>query len=218
MGAMNALIALFGDLLVRAVTGVISFALGGWSVARPQSHGSSRWAGRRDRKQLGRICRAEQAAGDGIALGFLGRDFLQSPAEDNVLLLGVRRTGKTTTVVVPTRLTWSGSAVATSTKEELVRLTARHRATLGAVSIFAPLDRDLSWIAELGLRSTTWNPIGWLSDCGSAAELADHFTATGKRGSAAHWYLSAGNLITALSVFAKERGADMGFVLSTLSL
>jgi type IV secretion system protein VirD4 len=215
---MSVLIALLGEVLICVVTSVTSFALGGWSPARPQSHGSSRWAGRRDRQQLGRISSPELAAGDGIALGFLGRSFLQSPAEDNVLLLGVQRSGKTSTVVVPTLLTWSGSAVATSTKEELVRLTARHRTSLGPVSVFAPLDRDTSWISELGIRSTTWNPIRWLSDCGSGAELADHFTAAGKRGSAAHWYLSAGNLITALSVFAKERGGDMGFVLSTLSL
>jgi len=214
---VSVLIALLGDLLVRAITGVISYAIGGWSAPRPQSHGSSRWAGSRDRKHLGRVCRPERAAGDGIALGFLGRDFLQAPAEDNVLVLGVQRSGKTSTVVVPTLLTWSGSALATSTKEELVRITARHRANLGAVSVFAPLDRDTSWIAELGLSATTWNPIGWLSDCGSGAELADHFTAAGKRGSAAHWYLSAGNLITALCVFAKERGGDMGFVLSSLN-
>jgi len=215
---MNALVSLVAELVIRIATDAIGLALNAWPEARPQSHGSSRWAGRRDRKQLGRVCRPELAAGDGIALGFLGRDFLQSPAEDNALLLGVQRSGKTSTVVVPTLLTWSGSTVATSTKEELVRLTARHRGTLGAVCVFAPLDRGIAWITELGLRATTWNPIGWLSDCGSAAELADHFTADGKRGSAAHWYLSAGNLITALSVFAKERGADMGFVLSTLSL
>jgi len=215
---VSALTSLVADLLIRAVVGAIGLALNGWPSARPQSHGSSRWAARRDRKLLGRISSPERAAGDGIALGFLGVDFLQAPAEDNVLLLGVQRSGKTSTVVVPTLLTWSGSAVATSTKEELVRLTASHRSTLGAVSVFAPLDRDTSWITELGLRSTKWNPIGGLSDCGSAAELADHFTAAGKRGSAAHWYLSAGNLITALCVFAKERGAHMGFVLSTLSL
>lgn len=215
---MSALVTLVADLLIRAITSAIGLALNGWPAARPQSHGSSRWAGRRDRRLLGRLSSPEQAAGDGIALGFLGRDFLQAPAEDNALLLGVQRSGKTSTVVVPTLLTWSGSAIATSTKEELVRLTARHRATVGAVSVFAPLDRDVAWISELGLRATTWNPIAWLSDCGSAAELADHFTVGGKRGSAAHWYLSAGNLITAVSVFAKERGKDMGFVFSTLSL
>ncbi len=214
---MTALANLVADLLIRLITGTIALVLNGWPSDRPQSHGSSRWAGRRDRKQLGRTTRPERAAGDGIAIGFLGRHLLQSPAEDNVLLLGVQRSGKTSTVVVPTLLSWSGSVVATSTKEELVRLTARHRGALGEVSVFAPLDRDTSWITDLGLQSAAWNPIASLSDCGSAAELADHFTSAGKRGSGAHWYLSAANLITALCVLAKERGADMGFVHTTLS-
>lgn len=214
---MTALATLVADLLVRAITGLIALALGGWTSSRPQSHGSSRWAGWRDRGPLGRITNPERAAGDGITLGFLGRHVLQSPAEDNVLLLGVQRSGKTSTVVVPTLLTWSGAVIATSTKEELVRLTARHRARRGPVSVFAPLDRDTSWIVDLGLEAATWNPIASISDCGSASELADHFTAYGKRGSAAHWYLSASNLITALAVFAKERGGDMGTVLTALN-
>lgn len=214
---MTVLATLIADLLVRAVTGVIGLALGGWSSTRPQSHGASRWAGWRDRRRLGRLARPERTYGDGIALGFLGRHLLQSPAEDNVLLLGVQRSGKTSTVVVPTLLTWSGAVVATSTKEELVRLTSRHRTTRGPVWVFAPLDRDTSWIDQFGLAGATWNPITSLTDCGSAAELADHFTAIGKRGAAAHWYLSASNLITALAMFAKEGGGDMSTVLVALN-
>src|SRR5712691_9478878 len=42
LGAVSVLIALLADLLVRAITGVISYAIGGWSAPRPQSHGSSR--------------------------------------------------------------------------------------------------------------------------------------------------------------------------------
>src|SRR5450759_3429002 len=124
---MTTIATLLADLLIRAATGLIGLALGGWSSARPQSHGASRWAGWRERNRLGRLARPERAWGDGIALGFLGRRLLQSPAEDNVLLLGVQRSGKTSTVVVPTLLSWAGPAVATSTKEELVRLTAEHR-------------------------------------------------------------------------------------------
>lgn len=214
---MTAVANLIADLLIWAITAVIRLALGGWKSDRPQSHGASRWAGMRDRRRLGRLASPERAAGDGIALGFLGRKLLQSPAEDNVLLLGVQRSGKTSTVVVPTLLTWSGAAIATSTKEELVRLTARHRAERGPVWVFAPLDRDTSWIRDLGLEAATWNPIASVTDCGSAAELADHFTASGKRGAAAHWYLSASNLITSLCVFAKERGGDMGSVLIALN-
>jgi type IV secretion system protein VirD4 len=205
------------DLLIRALTGLLGLDSGGWLSARPQSHGSSRWAGWREYKRLGRLTNPEHAAGDGIALGFLGRRLVQSPAEDNVLLFGVQRSGKTSTVVVPTLLTWSGAAIATSTKEELVRLTAQHRTGVGPVSVFAPLDRDTSWIDALGLRAATWNPITSITDCGSAAELADHFTAQGKRTSAAHWYLSASNLISALAIFAKERDGDMSTVLIALN-
>src|SRR5712691_3782670 len=153
---MSALTELVADLLVSAVTAAIELLLGQFR-SRPRSHGSSRWAGWLDRQRLGRLVRPENAAGDGIALGFLGRHLLQSPAEDNVLLLGVQRAGKTSTVVVPTLLTWSGAVIATSTKEELVRLTARHRSSRGAVWVFAPLDRDLTWITDLGLRAATWN-------------------------------------------------------------
>ena len=214
---MTAFANLLADLLIRTVTGLIDLVLRAGSSARPQSHGASRWAGWRDRNRLGRLARPEHASGDGIALGFLGGQLLQSPAEDNVLLLGVQRSGKTSTVVVPTLLTWSGSAIATSTKEELVRLTARHRAERGPVWVFAPLDRDTTWIDSFGLKAATWNPIGSITDCGSASELADHFTAAGKRGAASHWYLSASSLITALAIFAKESGRDMGAVLMALN-
>src|SRR5579864_1407810 len=134
---MNALASFLGEAITGVLTAVIGLLLNGLSQrgsSARQSHGASRWAGWRDRRRLGRLTRPERAAGDGIALGFLGRRLLQSPAEDNVLLLGVQRSGKTSTVVVPTLLSWSGAAIATSTKEELVRLTARHRATLGQVS------------------------------------------------------------------------------------
>ena len=213
---MSALTELVADLLVSAVTSITQIFIARFS-GRPSSHGSSRWAGWRDRRRLGRLVRPERAEGDGIALGFLGQRLLQSPAEDNVLLLGVQRSGKTSTVVVPTLLTWSGAVVATSTKEELVRLTAAHRTALGPVFVFAPLDRDTTWIHDLGLRVATWNPLATLADCGSAAELADHFTATGKRGTAAHWYLSAAGLITGLAMFARERDGDMSTVLKVLS-
>src|SRR4029077_2906402 len=135
-------------LLIWAVTAAVELVVTQFQ-GQPRSHGSSRWAGWHDRRRLGRLLPPAKAVGDGIALGFFGRRLLESPAEDNALLLGVQRSGKTSTVVVPTLLTWSGAAVATSTKEELVRLTARHRAGRGPVWVFAPLDRDIAWIGRL---------------------------------------------------------------------
>src|SRR5258708_26115454 len=99
----------------------------GWY--RPDPHGDSRWAQARDLKVL----IARTPAGDRIDLGWMGRRLLQAPAEDNVLVFGVQRSGKTSALAVPTLLTWRGAAVATSTKEELVRLTGRHRSAIGPV-------------------------------------------------------------------------------------
>ncbi len=212
------MIQALASLMARVARELLAQLLPNWLLgSEPESHGSSRWARRSERSRVGRVAAPERMLGDGIVLGWMQGRLLQSPAEDNVLLFGVQRSGKTSTVVVPTLLGWRGAVVATSTKEELVRLTAHHRGRLGPVSVFAPLDRDHSWIRELGLESATWNPLDAVDSCGVAAELADHFTADGKRGHAAHWYLAAGNLITGLVVCERERGGDMRTVLTRLN-
>lgn len=204
--------------LARLIAELLSKLLPPWLIgAVADSHGASRWAERRDRHRLGRVSRPDAMHGDGVVLGRQGGRLLQSPSEDNVLLFGVQRSGKTSTVVVPTLIGWKGAAVATSTKEELVRLTAHRRAQIGPVFVFAPLDRDHSWIEALGLTPSTWNPVSAADSCGTAAELADHFTATGKHGQSAHWYLSASSLISALIVCKRERGGDMRAVLTRLN-
>jgi type IV secretion system protein VirD4 len=181
------------------------------------SHGASRWASRAEHRLLGQLGDAATPDPDGVVLGWLGRRLLQAPREDNVLLLGVQRSGKTSTVVVPTLLSWHGAAIATSTKEELVELTAARRKPLGPVWVFAPLDTEHSWLERLGLKAATWNPVTDVATCGEAAELADHFTAEGKRGPAAHWYLSAANLLTGLIAYTHERGGDIRSLVSLLN-
>ena len=186
-------------------------------IGAATTHGTSRWVRRSERSRLGRPAWPERMEGDGIVLGWFAGRLLQSPAEDNVILFGVQRAGKTSTVVVPTLLGWSGAAVATSTKEEVVALTAHRRALLGPVAVFAPLDRDHAWIRNLGLEPASWNPLEAVDSCGTAAELADHFTAAGKRGDSSHWYLAASSLLTGLAVCERERGGDMRTLLTRLN-
>ena len=185
--------------------------------ASSASHGDSRWANRWDRRALGRRTRASRLKPDGIVLGWLGRRVLQSPAEDNVLVFGVQRSGKTSTVVVPTLLGWRGALVATSTKEELVRLTGRHRAKLGPAWVFAPVDRDTTWITDLGLAPATWNPVADAFDPARALEIADLFTSEGKQGPSAHWYLAASNLIAGLILAAHANHEDLRSVVARLN-
>lgn len=203
----------------RALVAMARLLLPSWLIGSgsPQSHGSSRWARPGDRQKLGRSKRPDDLAGDGIVLGFLQGRVLQSPAEDNVLLMGVQRSGKTSSVVVPTLLNWSGAAIATSTKEELVNFTLDRRRRFGPIWVFAPLDEDHSWLNRMGLRPSTWNPLDAATSSGSAAELADHFTAEGKRGQNAHWYLAASSLIAGLAICEREHGGDMRSVLARLN-
>ena len=207
------------SMLWRVVLATARQLLPAWMVGidSPRSHGSSRWATWSDRNRLGRVVRADRLASDGIVLGFLNRRVVQSPAEDNVLLLGVQRSGKTSSVVVPSLLAWSGAAVATSTKEELVSLTVDQRRRIGPVFVFAPLDEDVSWLETLGLQPSTWNPLEAASTAGAAAELADHFTAEGKRGHNAHWYHAAASLIAGLIIGEREQGGDMRSVVARLN-
>jgi type IV secretion system protein VirD4 len=204
-----------GDLLATTARQWMPTWLLGASA--PHSHGTSRWAKARERRELGRAVSPDRLYGDGIVLGWHEGRLLQSPAEDNVLLFGVQRSGKTSTVVVPTLLGWKGALVATSTKEELVSITALHRGGSGPLWVFAPLDRDHAWMERLGLQPASWNPLDEVDSCGSASELADHFTAEGKRGQSAHWYLAASSLITGLAVCEHERGGDMRSVLARLN-
>ena len=178
---------------------------------RGQTHGRSRWARTRDLWQLS----SERTPS--IILGWLGRRLLRSPAEDNVLAFGVQRSGKTSTLVVPTLLEWRGTCLATSTKDELVRLTAPLRRRLGPVHVFAPLDLDPSWAAELGVEVVSWNPVSEAESGGAASELADHFTAAGKDSASAHWYHSAATLLTGLFLLERQQGGDLRTVLRHLN-
>ena len=76
--------------------------------------------------------------GDGIPVGWLQNAPLTTPAEDSLLVLGAQRSGKTSAIAIPALLEWTGAAVATSTKEELLKLTAGQRATHGPIYVFAP--------------------------------------------------------------------------------
>src|SRR6266851_632414 len=162
MGARGLrLLELAARLVMDVVAALARLALPNWLLdgSAPHSHGTSRWARVGERRELGRLAAPDRMHGDGIVLGWHDRRLLQSPAEDNVLLFGVQRSGKTSTVVVPTLLGWASAVVATSTKEELVALTSFSRARRGPLWIFAPLDRDHAWMANLGLRPATWNPL-----------------------------------------------------------
>jgi type IV secretion system protein VirD4 len=82
-------------------------------------------------------------------------------AEDchSVLVFGPTGSSKTTGLVIPAVLEWSGPLLATSVKPDLLRATLAHRARLGQVVVIDPLGAS-------GVQAARWTP---LASCGTWA-------------------------------------------------
>ena len=130
-----------GAVGVAAVIGCLIFAV------RPEHrspHGDARWATRSEIAEAGLLDEA------GVILGKLGAPrsrapFLRSASDaySNTLLVAPPGGGKGVGVVIPTLLTWPGSAVVLDVKGENLAATAGQRQEMGdTVFVFAPYDAD----------------------------------------------------------------------------
>jgi type IV secretion system protein VirD4 len=125
---------------------VVAVAISLWRAREASSattYGSARWAGRRD------VARAGLLGGRGVVLGRWGRRYLHHDGPEHVLCFAPTRSGKGVGLVVPSLLTWSGSAVVHDIKGENWRLTAGWRGRFGRVLRFDPTDPS----------SDAWNPL-----------------------------------------------------------
>lgn len=96
------------------------------------TYGSARWATEREVRTAGLL------GPNGVVLGRLGGAYLRHDGPEHVLCFAPTRSGKGVGLVVPTLLTWPGSAIVHDIKGENVRLTAGWRATFGQVYLFDP--------------------------------------------------------------------------------
>src|SRR5216683_2903893 len=98
-----------------------------------QVMGSARWATPREVKRAG-LC-----ATHGVVVGRLGRQILRDDSENHLLLTAPTRRGKGVGVIIPTLLTWQGSALILDPKDgENLAVTARWRGAHGRVEAFTP--------------------------------------------------------------------------------
>lgn len=98
------------------------------------TYGSARWADAAEVKQAGLL------DPDGVVLGRWDRDYLRHNGPEHVLCFAPTRSGKGVGLVVPTLLTWPGSAIVHDIKGENWGLTAGFRARHGRVLLFDPTD------------------------------------------------------------------------------
>ena len=115
--------------------------------ARQQRHvttyGSARWATPRELERVGLF-------GDGgVFLGRYHQHYLRHDGPEHVMVFAPTRSGKGVGLVVPTLLSWTGSAVIHDIKGENWQLTAGWRARFSHALLFNPTD----------VRSAHYNPL-----------------------------------------------------------
>ncbi|MET2830982.1 conjugal transfer protein TraG [Mesorhizobium shangrilense] len=127
----GALIAASGSFI--AIT--VAIAMSVWrarEVKNAATYGSARW-GTRDE-----IAASGMIGPDGVVLGKLDRDYLRHDGPEHVLCFAPTRSGKGVGLVVPSLLTWPGSAIVHDIKGENWELTAGWRWRFGQVLLFDP--------------------------------------------------------------------------------
>src|SRR5260221_6302690 len=106
-----------------------------WCAGEPKNvatYGTARWATPRE-------VRAARLLGPaGVVLGRCGRAYLRHDGPEHVLCFAPTRSGKGVGLVVPSLLTWPGSAIVHDIKGENWTLTAGFRARHGRVLLFDP--------------------------------------------------------------------------------
>ena len=118
------------------ILGIITAVIGSlWRARQTKlvtTYGSSRWANRHE------IDCAGLFSGRGVFLGNLGAKYLRHNGPEHVMAFAPTRSGKGVGLVIPTLLTWIGSAVIHDIKGENWQLTAGWRARFFALPAVQP--------------------------------------------------------------------------------
>ncbi len=143
---------------IAASGGFISIAVAiGMSVWRAreaknaETFGSARWAHEDEVRGAGLL------GEDGVVLGKYDRAYLRHDGPEHVLCFAPTRSGKGVGLVVPSLLTWPGSAIVHDIKGENWTLTAGFRARHGRVLLFDPTNaKSAAYNPLLEVRRGEW--------------------------------------------------------------
>ncbi|WP_306119143.1 MULTISPECIES: conjugal transfer protein TraG [unclassified Roseitalea] len=100
------------------------------------TYGSARWAETKDVEAAGLL------DPDGVVLGRFDRNYLRHDGPEHVLCFAPTRSGKGVGLVVPSLLTWPGSAIVHDIKGENWQLTAGWRSRFSRVLLFDPTNPE----------------------------------------------------------------------------
>ncbi len=203
----GAYIAAFGG--IAAV--VVAVAMAVWrarEVKRVTTYGSARWAETREVREAGLLDH------DGVLLGRWRGEYLRHDGPEHVLCFAPTRSGKGVGLVVPTLLTWPGSAIVHDIKGENWSLTAGWRARFGRVLLFDPTyAQSAAYNPLLEVRRGEWE----VRDVQNIADvLVDPEGALERRN---HWEKTSHSILvgTILHVLYAEPDKTLAGVASFLS-
>ena len=161
---------------------IVAISMSVWrarEAKRVTTYGSARWAEARDVRDAGLLHR------DGVLLGRWQREYLRHDGPEHVLCFAPTRSGKGVGLVVPTLLTWPGSAIVHDIKGENWMLTAGWRARFGRVLLFDPTNAaSAAYNPLLEVRKGEWevrdvqNIADVLVDPEGALERRNHWEKT----------------------------------------
>ena len=136
------------------ISAVVAIGMSVWrarEAKNAETYGSARWA------RADEMISAGLLAPDGVVLGRYERSYLRHDGPEHVLCFAPTRSGKGVGLVVPTLLTWPGSAIVHDIKGENWQLTAGFRARFGRVLLFDPTNRDsAAYNPLLEVRKGEW--------------------------------------------------------------
>ncbi|WP_114391300.1 conjugal transfer protein TraG [Notoacmeibacter marinus] len=115
------------------------------------TYGSARWADRKDVERAGLL------DPDGVVLGKFDRSYIRHDGPEHVLCFAPTRSGKGVGLVIPSLLTWPGSAIVHDIKGENWQLTSGFRAQHGSVLLFDPTNpQSAAYNPLLEVRRGEW--------------------------------------------------------------
>ncbi len=190
---------------------VVAVTMSVWrarEVKKITTYGSARWAETREIRKAGLL------HPDGVLLGLWRGAYLRHHGPEHVLCFAPTRSGKGVGLVVPTLLTWPGSAIVHDIKGENWGLTAGWRARFGNVLLFDPTNtKSAAYNPLLEVRRGEWE----VRDVQNIADvLVDPEGALEKRN---HWEKTSHSLLvgTILHVLYAEKDKTLAGVANFLS-
>jgi len=193
-------------VLAGAVAGVA--VLGGRIGGRLAAGSGARWAKTPELRPLRGFTRSRRPGR--LVLGHHGGRLLYAEHRHALVAFGPPQSGKSAGIAIPALLDWTGPAVASSIKTDLLGATIACRRALGDVFVFDPFGLS-------GTRSHTWSPLRGAITWDGALEVAWRLASAGELDRRSveggdFWAVAAEQRLAPLLYAAAVSGAGMNSV------